>query len=676
VLKSESYIKNTLINLQGEVMKVTKKVIAMALLAGVMGQSTFADDEIKGAAKFEAPKNSFGNKIYPFVPFSTATINERIRILSEDKKYINNFHEILSLKLNKRTTNNAINKGLKPWMSTFWPLTKGLIADPYKAKINYLRVDKELTWKGNHKRLVKREKTVHKNWKSLDQKGLDALAPSEKYDILIGDENFTLTNKVVEYMHKWGSKKENAFLPKDKLGKYIGLDIVGENTVNLATNYVNWGWVNGNNQSFVNIEEAIPLAVKNRGGLADAIAEYFIKDGRAYDYKTAYEMAIPVAIQEADNYVIKSKNSMMALWEGICHGWATAAGIVPRPERVVTVTLDDGIKIKFYPDDLKALASYMFANSLVQDSREYDAASDTFSGGGILMQGMRCNDKKPAKDPWGRFYDDKKDAFSDRLESRCVGVHPAIWHLGLVNIIGKQGRSFVVERKISEGVDNHPMHGYKAEYFNPYTGDYDGSTKKKISKITSLDQFRKFRNPEATHIVGVKLTMNYINWKRPVRATSDSPAKDEGKEIEMLYDLELNSVGDIVGGQWRATEVGRGNMFNAVRKQPDFFWVVTKDWKPFFEGRTDLPEWKDGSKAPPKEFKAASLLATDQKYYSTPLYGWHDRCDVERKVKTKLNKKLPKYFKVNCQHVYDKPQPLINIVRKLIKMSNRAGKTF
>ena len=68
----------------------------------------------------------------------------------------------------------------------------------------------------------------------------------------------------------------------------------------------------------------------------------------------------------------------------------------------------NGKKLKFYPDDLKALASYMFANSKIQDSRNFDKATQKYSGGGILMQGLRCNDKKPGVDPWGRFYDDRK----------------------------------------------------------------------------------------------------------------------------------------------------------------------------------------------------------------------------------------------------------------------------
>ncbi len=639
--------------------KALKLIVLVSLSSGAFANDDLIENDLK--RKFSPPKNQFGKSIYPFVPVSTAHLKQRVRIMSEDKNFIQNFNEIISRKLSKRNTQNAVTPGAKPWMSTYWPLQKGLVADPYKSGGSLRRLDKELLWKGNYKRLIKRQNTVQKNWRELDNEQLETLAPSEKYDILLGDENFTLTKKVVKYMHDWGTKKENAFLSK--------MDKVGANTWQLANNYMQWGWLNGDNIPYQTADEAYPLASRLRGGLTDEIAKHLLKKGQANSLESALSMAKPMAIAEQKNYILKPASKTIATWEGICHGWSTAAGNVPRPRKTVTFTLDNGKTLKFYPDDLKALASYMWANSLIQDSRNYDAKTDSFSGGGILMEGLRCNDRNADHDPWGRVYDKTPDDYSKELEPRCVGVHPAIWHLGLVNIIGKQGRSFIVERKISEAVDNHPMYGYKATYFNPYTGEYDGSVQSKVKKITAADQFKAFRNPEATHIVGVKLSMTYINWKRPTRAATDSESKDSEKTIDMLYDLELDASGNIVGGQWRTIESGKPKFLinKKNRKQPDFFWSVTKTWKNYFRGRTDLPEWKDG--LPPSEYKAASVAAANQLYYSTPQYNWYDRCTIKRDKKTKLNKKLPKEIRVNCEHIYEKPQPLIQVVNKLIDMA-------
>lgn len=638
------------------------RTLCFALISVVIPK-TFASDQVR-PERFNPPKNDYGKSIYPFVPYSTDHIVNRIKYLSEDSNPILNFNEIVSKRLNKRKTTNAINKGQQPWMSTYWPLNKGLIADPYEPNINVFRVDRELTWRKNYKILTKRSHSLPLEWTSFDQEQLDQMAPSEKYDILLGDSQFTLTNKVRKYMYDWGSKKENAFMS----GKGA-LDLIGENTLNLAQNYVDWGWLNGDDKPFSSVDEALPLAIKNKGGLTDAIAMHLIKDGKAYTYDQAYKLALPLARKEQSNYVLKKKSSLLATWEGICHGWSTAAGIVPRPNKIVSFKLDNGKRLKFYPDDLKALASYMFANSKIQDAKVVDESSSNPSGG-ILMQGLRCNDPNPGVDPWGRFYDDRKDAFSDRLEPRCVGVHPAIWHLALVNIIGKQGRSFVVERKISEGVDNHPMSAYKAEFFDPYTAKYSASALKSIRPINKDDQFIEYRNPQATHIVGVRLTMTYVNWKRPKRESYDFKGKDEMRDIEMVYDLELDKDKNIVGGQWRAVEKGRGVMQIKERKQPDFFWIVTKNYKPFFKQNKNLPYW-DGNTLPPKEYRTESIKAAYQTYQS-----FHDRCEVVRKKRTKLNKNLPKYLKVNCKHIYDRPQPLVDVVRMLIRKSNTEGKTF
>lgn len=641
-------------------MSLSKKALTLAMLTSILCQPTYATEEVR-PEKFKPPKNDYGKHIYPFAPYSTSKINERVKALAEDSSAIVNLNTIISKRLSKRKTTNALNKGQQPWMSTYWPLNQGLIANPYRPNASFNVINEYLRWTPHHKKLIKRIRKDLPKWRSFEQEDLDKMSPAEKYDILLGDENFTMTKKVVKYMYDWGSKKENAFLTK--------VDKLGMNTLQVADNYVTNEWLNGDERPFSDREEALPLAIKNKGGIADAIAKYLIEDGIAYTYEDALKKATPMAKREQHNYVVKKKNSLMASWEGICHGWSTAAGIVPRPNKIVSFKLDNNKTLRFYPDDLKALASYMFANSKIQDGRVTDKKTGKTTGG-ILMQGLRCNDSKPGVDPWGRFYDDRKDAFSDKLEARCVGVHPAIWHLSLVNIIGNQGRSFVVERKISEGVDNHPMSGYKAEYFNPYTGKYEGNIKNKIMPITDEDQFVKWRNPEATHIVGVRLTMTYVNWKRPKRESYDSNSKDEMRDIEMIYDLELDKNMNIVGGQWRAVEKGRGIMQKKERKQPDFFWVVTKNYKPFFKGNSTLPYW-DGKSLPPAEYRAAAIAAANQKY---PTY--HDRCELERNKKSSINKNLPKYIKVNCQHNYDKPQPLIDVVRMLIKRSNNSGKTF
>lgn len=620
---------------------ITKKIISIGVISLVLGQSLTV--AIADEASLERRNRSYP-AIYPFVPMELDELQKSAKLFTEDKSYIGNIFEAEKLGLISGKTHE------RPWTSTYWPLNKGLIADSYTSKLgwNPFRYHREVSWQANYQRLKKRISGVQAKWQRLSQKELDILAPSEKYDILMGDNEFHLTSLLREYMFKWGSKKEHGFLSK--------LDVVGGGALELAKQMV----ANGQNSS---IDAALPAAINLRGGLADKYAALWVKNGQFRTFEEALPSALEKARSEEKSYVLKEKNVLMGLWEGICHGWSTAAGVIPRPTGTATFILPNGRRLNFYPSDIKGLVSLTWANSIIQDSLIVDGRTDQVSGGGVIMQGLRCNDDSAETDEWGRYYDAKPDPYSRKLESRCAGVHPALWHIALTNLIGKQGRSFVVERKISEQVDNHPMYSYTGSYFNPYTGKY-GSLNDTLRPLTNRDQFFKFRNQSARYIVGVKMEIRYIDWERPNRSSTDAPSMDKTDTQEMLYDLELDANGNIVGGQWRADEVGKPTwLFNrANRNQPDFFWVITKDWQKFFPENGQISKWNDTNSLPPTDWLAASRLANDFVYQQTAEFGWNEKCTV-------INKRSGKAMDVPCEYKINKPQPLVNVINVLIKKS-------
>lgn len=619
---------------------VMKKLSLLGLVAlSSLGSTTaFADEEMAYP------------EVYPFVPFETSHVMERVKNMSEDKNFISNVYDVHSKGLSVGRTSE------QPWMSTYWPLNKGLIADPYYESLQILRPTHELSWTSNYKKLTKRTYKVHPRIMKLDQDDLNMLAPSEKYDLLLGDTSFDLTNRLRKYMHAWGSEKEHGFL--------ASLDKVGGRAIELAEQMVKDG-------RYETVEDAMPYAISLRGGLTEYLAEEMVKNGEADSIVKALPEAFDRALNQQKEYVLKKKNSYMALWEGICHGWATAAGIVPRPKHMVTFDLENGKKLNFYPEDIKGLASLYWANSLIQDGKfewKDNQGNDRISGG-ILMEGLRCNDKTPERDEWGRLYDAAPDYYSKKLEPRCVGVHPAIWYLGIVNIIGNQGRSLIVERKVKAAVDNHPMSGYDLEYFNPVTGEYGELSEVVVPVMTdeqkTQDQFKNFRNKDTKYIVGVRNTMHYLAWNRPDRKETDAPADDEIVDKTMLYDLELDADGNVIGGQWRTTEVGK-NFLNlgANHDQPDFFWAVTKDYKKtgYFEEIKGLTPWEDTTLPPPADWKQAAYGAHNFHYHQTHRMGWNEKCEI-------INKKTDKVLEVPCEFRINKPQPLLNVLNKLLELS-------
>lgn len=505
--------------------------------------------------------------IYPHRPFATSHINQRLNAINEGKKYISNVYEMEAKGL------NAANTTTQPWGGSYWPLFQGMVGNTYHDK-DYktfiFSIRRNLDWKKNVNDYKKRAQRVHPNINNLSEKELAELAPSEKYDLLLGDTSFDLTNRIWAYAEKWGNEKK-------------------------------WGFLS--------------------------------------------------AIEIPDGYRLPEANKMMALWEGICHGWAVASGHSPRPEKTVEVTLPNGKKMPFYPNDIKALISLMWANSTIQSN--------------VIFEGNRCNKKNPDKDKYGRYIDVTLDRDDLELTPRCADVHPAIFHMALVNVLGVEGRSFVVDKTAEAAIANQPVSGYELRYFNPMTGDEGPLSASVVSRKTyAKDPFRVSRNTESTHIVGVEVKLKYVDWEFPVKAYVNSQEDDKISSFDFIYDLELDTTGKIVGGQWRTNRQSINYAFDGKTHQPDFFWVVPRDWKNYFKPMANLPKWNfQKSTTPPKEWIPAAHGAHSFVYEESKKYfGVSPKCPV-----FPIKKGNP--IKVDCEFRYPRPQPLINVVEMLLKQS-------
>ncbi|MBD64917.1 MAG: hypothetical protein CME62_06900 [Halobacteriovoraceae bacterium] len=629
-----------------------KRSLALTLTLAMMPLSSFAQQTV--TVSYPA--------IYPFVPMDTQKIYDSVTTVSEDTRFERNF-----LEMNNRGLSRGQSKH-QPWTSSYWPLSKGQIADPYEDSSLAYNLDIGwVAWKDNYKSLTKRREEDLPKVYSFDQEDLDKLAPSEKYDLLMGDMSFDLTKRVVQYMYDWGSKKENAFITK--------VWNTGEGSLDLAHQYVE-------NNSYNSIEDAF----KNNDVLKNTLtAQYSLDLVRRKKYKSvedAFSEALSMAQRADDNYVLEKKNSRMAAWEGICNGWSVAAGLVPRPRKIVSFDLPNGKKLNFYPEDIKGLVSLYYFNSLIQDpvpQGNIDFETKLPMVQGVVSAGLRCNLKRAKEDLWGRKYDHEPDPFYKKHEARCSGVHPAIWHLGIVNLIGKQKRNIIVERKVGAAVDNHPFYKYEFKFFNPNTGrgeydpldpESDDSFADVVVRADDEDQFKQFRHPKTKFIVGVEADMFYMNYRRPKRQELDSEEDDKVVEKEMYYDLELDANYNIIGGQWRAKKVGYAQERESGLKhtQPDFFWTVTKNYnkdewtKGWFENEKGVEPWKDKTKLPPK-----SWLQNAQSYHS---FNYLNKVEWNNAVSCRVkNKKTKKYKDVYCDMSTNRPQPYINVVNTLVELS-------
>lgn len=269
------------------------------------------------------------------------------------------------------------------------------------------------------------------------------------------------------------------------------------------------------------------------------------------------------------------------MWMGICHGWAPAAYMLARPTKSVTLKTPSGVAIKFYPSDIKALASLLWAN----------AASPTrFIGG-------RCNDKDPAT-----------DAVTGRVKSAdCFDTNPGTWHLAIVNQIGVSKRSTVLDVTFDYEVWNQPIYAYEYRYFNPQTNNYASSiAEATVSKAAfTNDKFKAYRSSQTQSFVGIRMDVSYVVETSPSQRETDSPSQDAIQKVTYYYDLELDAANTIVGGEWY------------TNKHPDFLWTPSKGLhaKTSYESQA-TGTWQAGTAVPAAWRTAAQSAATKQ---SAPL---------------------------------------------------------
>ena len=204
------------------------------------------------------------------------------------------------------------------------------------------------------------------------------------------------------------------------------------------------------------------------------------------------------------------------IWNGICHGVSPASLNHSEP-KPVTLTNADGIKVTFYSSDVKALLANHYAN-----------VSDT----GIIQVGKRC-------------FVGARVSIANRT-SGCMDVNPGSMHIIMANKLGISKTGYIADMDRYRQVWNHAAVKFDAKIL--------GSTKLNRSAATSAIRAVKVRT-KVTYAASIDPEVT------PVIATD--LAKYDTRSYS--YTLELNSNGEIVGGEWISKD------------RPDFMWIKEKD---------------------------------------------------------------------------------------------------
>ncbi len=229
-----------------------------------------------------------------------------------------------------------------------------------------------------------------------------------------------------------------------------------------------------------------------------------------------------------------ASDGVVATWTGICHGWSgvTHMGVKQPQNAVIATDVTGQYSILFYPDDIAALLSFLWADSSPES----------------VKAGNRCKQSMVTKDPYNRPTD-----------PACLDSNPMTWHLAITNRVGLYGKSFVMDSSSGPEVWNYPISSYDYSYFNPRTFESSHSLDASIVPIQYVlaDKYTPFRSPKAKYLVGV--TMDVFHPALISARTGTSKVNTIHSET-YTYDLELDENYNIVGGEWYSHD------------RPDFLW--------------------------------------------------------------------------------------------------------
>lgn len=217
-------------------------------------------------------------------------------------------------------------------------------------------------------------------------------------------------------------------------------------------------------------------------------------------------------------------------WRGVCDGWASASQKMPRPQKSVMLMTPSGLPLTFYPEDIKALGSLMYARSQ----------------GPVIFLGKRCRNQV-----LGLF------------TGACAETNPGTFHRSIVNRVGNMKKTFIADISPGGEVWNYPVESYKITYTNVF----NGSESKDFDEVKELfvkkNRFRKSssRHPDTHSIVGVKMDVVFKDMREANLFETDGRSLDKTFLKTFVYDLELDRYNNVIGGE------------SLSKNLPDFIWA-------------------------------------------------------------------------------------------------------
>ncbi|RKH67085.1 metal-dependent hydrolase [Corallococcus aberystwythensis] len=199
-------------------------------------------------------------------------------------------------------------------------------------------------------------------------------------------------------------------------------------------------------------------------------------------------------------------------WFGLCNGAAAAALAVEEPFRTVDVVARDGRRVRFHPNDVKALLAAAY-----YQPAEIHTLGELCSGSGFDL-GARCS------------------------------IHPAAFALAVLNRLGVNGQSFLVEVHPTAQSQYHSVAGATVkltrEPYAPSGDPLEPGLAPRVAKLADVDIELRF----STTLLPVSAT----DVVDPKWAEGSGYAKVGARTLVQHYPmtLALDGSGEIIGGRY------------------------------------------------------------------------------------------------------------------------------
>jgi hypothetical protein len=211
-------------------------------------------------------------------------------------------------------------------------------------------------------------------------------------------------------------------------------------------------------------------------------------------------------------------------WAGHCNGYSAANQRHPKEPFKPVVRGNT----TFDPRDVKALMAE------VHMSADYE-----------FLGGNRCESKNPPT----------VGARTDpTVMGDCEDINPGTLHAAIANWIGRKKHVLIMDEYPGDQVWNYPLVKYQVTANQQVTAD------QAKAMVGGAGGSKYIFNPTAVRFLSIATKLTFIEAQK-----NEILGKRYTGEMDLTYVLELNSTGEIVGGEWTG---------DSQQNHPDFLWVA------------------------------------------------------------------------------------------------------